>query len=124
MIKEFTNFLTSLGIDYQDENDGAVTFEYNGLNFLFVSDKCDPNYIRLILPNIAIVDDRAKVWESVNEYNKKYKAAKMIVTGNSIWLSVEQFLYSHDDARVLFKRMLNIIVVVIEDFRTNQALKK
>ena len=126
MIKEFTNFLSSSDIEYKDGNDGTVTFGYNGLNFLFVSEKNDPNYVRIILPNIAMVDsskDKAQAFEYANEYNQKYKAIKMTVTENSIWLSIEQFLYSHENARELFKRMIGILVAVIEDFRNNHTAK-
>ena len=93
MITDFTHFLSSMGIDPKDTTDETISFEYNGLSYLFVSDKSDPYYIRLILPNIENISNANEidVYKNINHYNNKFKAVKMSVVENSIWLSIELF---------------------------------
>ena len=104
MITDFTHFLSSMGIVPKDTTDETISFEYNGLSYLFVSDKNDPYYIRLILPNIENINnaDEIDVYKNINQYNNKFKAVKMSVVENSIWLSIEQFLYSRENSNNLF----------------------
>ncbi len=105
------------------EEDNTISFEYKGLFFLFVTDENDQYYTRLILPNIANTDnlkESVNINTVINDYNNKFKAAKMILLGESVWLSIEQFLYSKEKANDLFTRMINILEAVIVDFRHEQ----
>lgn len=122
MITDFTHFLSSMGIVPKDTTDGTISFEYNGLSYLFVSDKNDPYYIRLILPNIENINnaDEIDVYKNVNWYNNKFKAVKMSVVENSIWLSIEQFLYSRENSNNLFFRLMKILETVITEYRRGQ----
>lgn len=122
MITDFTHFLSSMGIVPQNTTDETISFEYNGLSFLFVSDKSDPYYMRLILPNIENIDDANEidVYKKINHYNNKFKAIKMSVVENSIWILVEQFLYSRENANNLFFRLMKILETVITEYRKCQ----
>lgn len=127
MIKKFSQYLRSLGVNETKEiGESAIAFEYNELSFIFSSDKSDPYYMRLILPNIATSSDYLKnkneidIYKEINEYNSKYKAAKMIFFEKSIWLSVEQFAYSQEKVTDLFSRMIRVLESVITDFRKKQ----
>lgn len=122
MITDFTHFLSSIGIVPQNTTDETISFEYNGLSFLFVSDKSDPYYMRLILPNIENIDNANEidVYKKINHYNNKFKAIKMSVVENSIWILVEQFLYSRENANNLFLRLMKILETVITEYRKYQ----
>lgn len=122
MITDFTHFLSSIGIVPQNTTDETISFEYNGLSFLFVSDKSDPYYMRLILPNIENIDNANEidVYKKINHYNNKFKAIKMSVVENSIWILVEQFLYSRENANNLFFRLMKILETVITEYRKCQ----
>lgn len=115
MITDFTQFLSSMGIAPKNTTDETISFEYNGLSYLFVSDKNDPYYMRLILPNIENIDNANEidVYKNINRYNNKFKAVKMSIVENSIWISVEQFLYSRENANNLFFRLMKILETVI-----------
>lgn len=119
MITDFTHFLSSMGIVPKDTFQETMSFEYNGLSYLFVSDKSDPYYIRLILPNIENINnaDEIDVYKIINQYNNKFKAVKMSVVENSIWLSIEQFLYSRENSNNLFFRLMKILETVITEYR-------
>lgn len=122
MITDFTHFLSSMRIVSKDTTDETISFEYNGLSYLFVSDKNDPYYIRLILPNIENINnaDEIDVYKNINWYNNKFKAVKMSVVENSIWLSIEQFLYSRENSNNLFFRLMKILETVITEYRRGQ----
>lgn len=122
MIAEFSRFLSSLGITPKETTDKTISFEYNDLSFLFVSDRSDPYYMRLILPNIAEINNSNEldIYKNINMYNNKFKAVKMSVVENSIWLSVEQFLYSIENANSLFLRLMQILETVIAEYRECQ----
>lgn len=121
MLVEFRNYLSSLlGASNIKEENNTISFEYKDLIFLFVTDESDQYYIRLILPNIAKIDnlkDGIEIHKVINEYNNKFKVIKMSLLNDSVWLSVEQFLYSKERAGDLFTRVINILEVVINDFR-------
>lgn len=127
MLTEFRNYLLSL----QDASEitiemNTIYFQYKDLYFLFVIDESDPYYIRLILPNIATTDKLKNGIEPdtvINDYNTKFKAAKMSVFENSIWLSIEQFIYSKERVAELFTRMIDILIAVITDFRRENLIQ-
>ena len=125
MITDFSLFLSSMDIVPKETTDATVSIEYNGYSFLFVSDKSDPYYMRLILPNIENINevDDLDVYKIINQYNNKFKAVKMSVVKNSIWLSVEQFLYSRENANSLFLRLMKILETVIAEYRNQKPVQ-
>lgn len=125
MITDFSLFLSSMDIVPKETTDATISFEYNGYSFLFVSDKSDPYYMRLILPNIENINevDDLDVYKIINQYNNKFKAVKMSVVKNSIWLSVEQFLYSRENANSLFLRLMKILETVIAEYRNQKPVQ-
>lgn len=121
MLVEFRNYLSLLSdvSNVKEEND-TISFEYKGLFFLFVTDESDQYYIRLMLPNIATIENLktgTDIHTVINEYNNKFKVVKVSLWDKSVWLSIEQFLYSKERANDLFTRVISILEVVINDFR-------
>ena len=121
MLVEFRNFLSLLSdVSNINEDNNTISFEHKGLFFLFATDENDQYYMRLILPNIATIDnlkDGSDIHSIINEYNNKFKVAKVSLWEKSVWLSFEQFLYSKERANDLFTRAINILEIVINDFR-------
>lgn len=102
------------------DRDGIISFSYNELKFLFVSDNEDVNYIRLILPSVAdvkAIKNDKNYYDIINNYNNNYKAVKISVIDNFIWMSIEQFVFSKDGMNDLFSRMITILSAVIKEFR-------
>lgn len=120
MLKEFNRYLSTLsGVSEIKIEDNGIFFKYNNLSFLFVIDESDPYYIRLILPNIIIIDEsnRDRLNKLIDKYNVDFKAIKAIKFKNNIWLVIEQFVYSRERISDLFERMINLLVNVINIFR-------
>lgn len=121
MLVEFYSYL-SLRSDISNvkKENNTISFEYKGLFFLFVTDESDQYYIRLMLPNIATIDNlrtETDIYTVINEYNNKFKVVKVSLLDKSVWLSIEQFLYSKERANDLFTRAISILEIVINEFR-------
>ena len=61
------------------DSDGIISFSYNELKFLFVSDNEDVNYIRLILPSVAdvkAIKNDKNYYDIINNYNNNYISKK------------------------------------------------
>lgn len=129
LVVEFLNYLSSLhGASVIKTDSNIVIFKYKGLSFLFVTEEDDQYYFRLMLPNIAASSSlKTKTGTDINsvitECDKTYKVVKAILweeegKDDSVWLSVEHFLYSKERANDLFARLIKILLFVIEDFRS------
>lgn len=121
MLSVFKNYLNSKGKDIviQKEDETTVSFTYNELFYIFVHDKSDPYYFRLILPNVVHVQENRKndILNKINEENTKFKVAKSTIINENVWISVEQFVYSMERINDLFERSLILLQAYINDFR-------
>lgn len=118
MLTLFQNYLSSKGINFTNGN-SVISFENNGLQYLFAYDETDPYYFRLLLPNVVNIDDTNEhiVNEAMNELNLNFKVVKAVINNHAIWISVEQFVYSHDNISELFNRSVSILDAFINAFR-------
>ena len=118
MLKKKKKFLSILGTTFTVEN-GSISFKYNGLQYLFISETSDPYYFRLILPNIGEVNsgNETQMSQVVNQMNLEIKAAKATISNNRIWVSIEQFVYSKDNQYELFRRSITVLEASINIFR-------
>lgn len=119
MQTKFIQYLASKTLSFQTNVEDQVSFQYDGLNYLFVNDSSDSNFFRLLLPNIYIIEDnRDKCDEIINNFNYTYKVVKAVVTStNQIWLSVEQFVYSEENVELLFERCIMLLKATISLIR-------
>jgi len=119
MLKSFKEYLKSNSVNISGEDKITVSFEYGDLKYLFVFDDSDPFYFRLILPNIASVenDNTQKIYEVVNSINVNYKVVKATVFNNNVWISVEEFVYSKENINELFKRSIELLKTIIANFK-------
>lgn len=120
MLTQFKQYLANKGITPSNTDiEEQLMFLYDELYYLFVYDKSDPNYFRLILPNIFKIETETPAFEKlVNELNQKFKVAKTFITEDRmIWTSAEQFVYSNDGADFLFERCVVLLQLVTEQLR-------
>lgn len=124
MLNKFKQFLEprikSGEVEIQDPDDYIIVFKYKGLFYFFVTEEGDPFYFRLVMPTILKVDaaNRERILELINEMNLKYKIAKMTIFEDStVWLFIEQFVYTDENIDKLFDRVLAIPEKIVEDFK-------
>lgn len=122
MLVQFKQYLETKGIKPTTEVEGQITFLSNGLYYLFVYDSTDPNYFRIILPNVFKVEDNRDKYDIlVNELNQRFKVAKTYITSEGmIWIAADQFIYSREGIDLMFERCIALLKIVIDYFRVEQ----
>lgn len=123
MLTQFKQYLKTKDITPTTEVEEQITFLMDGLYYLFVYEKSDSNYFRLILPNIFKIEkDKDKYESLVNDINLRFKVAKTFINNDGmIWIAVEQFIYSAEGIGLMFERCLMLLKIVIEYFREQQS---
>ena len=101
-----------------DPEDGEITFKCEGLTYSYFPDENDDQYFRLMLPAIYDVteDNRIAVLEAVNEVNKVYKVAKVMVVRDSVWIATEMLMDTTPVLEDFIPRLLNIMVGARKEF--------
>lgn len=122
MLVQFKQYLETKGIKPTTEVEGQITFLSNSLYYLFVYDSTDPNYFRIILPNVFKVEDNKDKYDIlVNELNQRFKVAKTYITSEGmIWIAADQFIYSREGIDLMFERCIALLKIVIDYFRVEQ----
>lgn len=120
MLNAFRNYLSSSGIEYSHD-DNVISFSHKNLRYIFISENTDPYYFRLILPNVFDTQGNANtIYEYINSINLAFKAVKVyIIENNSVWISVEQFVYSSENITNLFERSITLLELVFNHFTEN-----
>lgn len=123
MLAQFKQYLGTKGVIPTIEAEEQITFLLDGLYYLFVYEKSDPNYFRLILPNIFKIEGEQDKYESlVNNLNLRFKVAKTYINPDGmIWIAADQFIYSREGVDLMFERCLALLKIVIEYFREKQS---
>lgn len=120
MLTQFKQYLANKGITPSTTDiEEQLMFLLDNLYYLFIFDKSDPNYFRLILPNIFKIEGEKAPYENlVNNLNQKFKVAKTVITEDGmIWTSAEQFVYSNEGSDFLFERCVVLLKLVTEQLR-------
>lgn len=119
MQSKFIQYLTIRNLTFQNNVEEQISFQFEGLNYIFVYDNSDSNFFRLLLPNIYSIEKERSIYDiMINDFNSMYKVVKAIITSqNQIWLSVEQFVYSDENIDMLFERCVMLLKATIELFQ-------
>lgn len=120
MLNSFRNYLSSSGIEYS-HNDDVISFSRNNLQYIFICEISDPYYFRLILPNVFDTNSNVdEIYRYINNINLTFKAVKLYITeNNSVWISIEQFVYSSENITNLFERSITLLESVFNHFKEN-----
>ena len=122
MLELFKKYLSSIKVEgiKEDKETDSISFKRDDLNYLFLFDKKDPFYFRLMLPNVINITDenRESIAKAINKVNTGFKVAKIIVfSGDKVWISAEQFVYCNENINQLFERIIGLLEEFIYDFR-------
>lgn len=125
--QQFKHFLVDKEIDFsEDKEHNIISFKYNELSYLFVTQNDTGNYFRMILPRILAVGEteRNEMLETLNEMNSNFKCVKSTIENNEVWMKVEQLVYSTQDINTLFNSTLQLLESVILYLRNRIAEKQ
>ena len=112
------DYLKQQGLMPAFDDDNDIKFKYNMLTFFFFNNDDDERYFRMSLPNIYDVteDNRFAVLEAINETNKTYKVAKLVVSHDTVWISTEILMDSTPVLDDFIPRLLDIILGARKEF--------
>jgi len=109
----YIDYLTSEGYKPEVDPDGDVTFKREGKNYFINVLPADPNYFRLVLPNVWKIEspaERTKVLIAMDRTNGACKSAKVFATSHSyVWAVVEVFVEKPDDFKKVFPRAISAL---------------
>lgn len=94
------------------DNDGDIVFKREGMNYALCFDREDPEFSKLLLPNVWRIDtpeERAFVLHAMNEINRRYKAIKIHTEDDQVWLAVEMWLVDQADWAVHLPRAVRAL---------------
>ena len=117
MIKEtFESFLNENNISYEHVDSDIIAFSYKELNFIFVIDTTDDNYVRIILPKTTEIKDKAKyTTDKLITLNSNLKVAKFEIIDDSVWISAEAFVFSVENIAILYQKLIDMLVFAIDE---------
>lgn len=115
----YLGVLEQIGITGRVDSDGDVQFEYEDHSYFLEVNEDDPEFFRLVLPNIWPIEselERLKVLKAVNEVNQTKKVVKAYTVNDNVWLGVEMFISKPDDFLGSLERQFQVLEQEIEVF--------
>lgn len=124
IIHLFREYIKKQGVVTTEQGE-AIGFSMNDIFYLFLYDADDPTYFRLAVPRIEDAQGNEKgLIKSTNDLNYKYKVAKGAVIqdgeGKSVWVFVEQFVYSPIGIENLFGRSIGLLAAYVAELKENK----
>ncbi len=104
--------LQKLGFETRKIEDVGYIFNYNELNYLYMPDENDENFLRISVPQIYDVTDenRLGILNVVQDTNCAMKYIKAIVIGSdSVWLFYEYRLFSNEQLGDILEHMISAL---------------
>lgn len=91
----YMGFLTEEGFKPDLDSDGDVRFKREGKTYVIIIDAKDPEFFRLVLPNIWKIEseaERTQVLIAADASNAKSKVSKVCTMADNVWVSIELFV--------------------------------
>lgn len=108
----YKDFLTEEGYKPELDSDGDVRFKREGKTYVIIIDAKDPEFFRLVLPNIWEIEseaERVQVLVAADASNAKSKVSKVCTMGDNVWVSIELFVGQPEDFKKVFTRALGAL---------------
>lgn len=119
----YVNYLKEEGYKPEIDQDGDVVFKHEGKTYVITIDERDPQFFRLVLPNIWSRDidtvdaELLFVMAAAQVATAVTKVAKVHVVGNkSVWVSIELFVMRPEDFQGVFYRLLSAMDAAKQQF--------
>jgi hypothetical protein len=115
--KLYVGYLRGEGYSPELTTAGDVTFKYQGGKYAILIDPKDPNYFRLLYVwKIGPNPDRPKMYEAANKAEMGTKAAKVLITSETVIVASELYLKDSSDFSAVFVRALSSLQVATRTY--------
>lgn len=97
-----------LGFKLETMDDWGYGFDYEGINYLYVPNTDDEDFLSITIPGIYDIDEKNALiaHELMDKLNSTLKYIKAYKLSNSIWLFYEKELFGDEDLSQIISRMI------------------
>ncbi len=97
-----------LGFKLEEEEGMGYSFNYEGLNLLYMYNENDEEFLNIALPGIVEVEEgrMLQICALLEKINSTLKYVKAYILGNSVWLFYERELFGEEDLMTVISRMI------------------
>ena len=120
----FADYLSKEGFSPNVDDVNDVVFKFEGRTYVIQVDARDPEFFRLIYPNFWSLEseqERQSAAVVAAEVNCGLKVAKVFMTDDDTWASVELFINPIDNFKPVFRRSLGVLQAAANRFREGMA---
>ena len=123
MKEQIMNTFATMGFVLEEVEGFGYGFRYEGINYLFMPNDDDEDFLNLAIPAILEVteDNTNAALMLMDKLNSTLKYVKANRLGDSIWLFYERELYGGEDFEKLLSRMILHLEAAINFFRNAMA---
>ena len=108
MKKKILEAFRDLGFKLEEEEGMGYSFNYEGLNLLYMYNENDEEFLNIALPGIVDVEEdrMLQICALLEKINSTLKYVKAYIFGNGVWLFYERELFSEEDLMTVISRMI------------------
>ena len=108
MKEQILEAFRDLGFKLEEDEGMGYSFNYEGLNLLYMYNENDEEFLNIALPGIVEVeeDKMLQICALLEKINSTLKYIKAYILGNSVWLFYERELFGEEDLMTVISRMI------------------
>ena len=98
----------NLGFNLEDIESLGFSFNYEGINYLYMYNEDDENFLNISVPSIYDFekDNKEKYEELKEKINSTLKYVKAYTLGDSLWIFYERDLLGNEDLEEVIRHMI------------------
>ena len=98
----------NLGFNLEDIESLGFSFNYEGINYLYMYNEDDENFLNISVPSIYDLekDNKEKNEELKEKINSTLKYVKAYTLGDSLWIFYERDLLGNEDLEEVIRHMI------------------
>ena len=98
----------NLGFNLEDNESLGYSFNYEGINYLYMYNEDDEDFLNISVPGIYDLeeDNKEKYEELKEKINSTLKYVKAYTLGKGLWLFYERNLLGNEDLEEVIRHMI------------------
>lgn len=97
----------NLGFNLEDNESLGYSFNYEGINYLYMHNEDDEDFLNISVPCIYDLEEDNKKYEELKEkINSTLKYVKAYTLGKGLWLFYERDLLGNEDLEEVIRHMI------------------
>lgn len=98
----------NLGFNLEDNESLGYSFNYEGINYLYMHNEDDEDFLNISVPCIYDLeeDNKEKYEELKEKINSTLKYVKAYTLGDSLWIFYERDLLGNEDLEEVIRHMI------------------